>query len=83
VVGTAEEAAQMVKSNPYSDELKNALQAVADIKHPDYLMLPLDPTPEMLVAAGRTTGLAAEEIRKAYQAMVAAWSEVDDPGNNT
>ena len=67
----------MVKHNPYSDELKAALQAVEDIKHPDYLMLPLNPTPEMLVAAGQTTGLAVEEIRKAYVAMVEAWTEVD------
>lgn len=68
----------MVKSNPYSDELKAALEAVADIKHPDYLMLPINPTPEMLVAAGQTTGLAAEEIRKAYLAMIEAWTEVDN-----
>ncbi len=65
----------VIKKNPYSDKLKEALQAVADISHPDYLTLPVEPTPEMLVAAGETTGLTPEQLRAAYHAMVLAWSD--------
>jgi len=63
-----------IKHNPYSQLLGNALDAVRDIGHPDYLTLPSEPTPAMLVAAGQTTGLTSEQLREAYQAMVEAWA---------
>ncbi len=64
----------MVKNNHYSESLSAALEAVRDISHPDYLTLPLEPTPAMLVAAGQTTGLTPEQLREAYRALIEAWN---------
>jgi hypothetical protein len=63
----------VVKKNMYSESLSAALEAVGDISHPDYMSLPLEPTPAMLVAAGLTTGMTPEQLRQAYQALVEAW----------
>lgn len=67
----------VIKTNPYSEALKQALEAVRDVQHPDYQLLPLDPSIEMLAAGSKATGLTTTQLRDAYSAMVAAWSVPD------
>ena len=63
----------VIKGNPYSDQLKQALQAVSEMLTPDYTVLPVDPTDEMLAAGKTATGLDTDDLQIAYRAMVLAF----------
>ena len=65
----------MVKVNPYSEALKAALKNVSEISNPDYVLLPIDPNPTMLLTGADIAGVDEAIMRDAYMAMVLAWTQ--------
>ena len=65
----------MVKSNPYSEKLRAALNTIAEIGSPDFTLMPIDPSITMLEHASHSTGLPIEIVRQSYYAMINAWLE--------
>jgi hypothetical protein len=69
------EAKMVIKSNPYSDQLADALRIVSEIKNPCYTTAPIDPTDEMLDAARDSTDISREKAREMYMTMILAWAK--------
>ncbi len=64
----------IIKTNPYSDSLADALRAVSEIENPNFALVPVDPTDEMLDAAREGTDLSREKAREMYMSMMLAWT---------
>lgn len=64
----------IIKTNPYSDSLADALRAVSEIENPNFTLVPVDPTDEMLDAAREGTDLSREKAREMYMSMMLAWA---------
>ncbi len=63
-----------IKQNPYSEALSSALQAVAGISSPDYLLMPIEPNPAMVLAGAKAANISAQQAREAYSAMMTEWA---------
>ncbi len=65
-----------IKNNPYSDNLARALRAVAELSTPDYILAPLDPTPDMQHAGAVEGNVTPEQAAHIYRRMIATWADV-------
>jgi len=64
----------MIKKNYYSEALSSALEAVSAITSPDYVLMPVDPSRDMMLAGARAAGITLEQAREAYASMMLEWA---------
>lgn len=69
--------AKQIKHNPYSDALASALKAVSEIKNPDFMLLPIEPMPDMCKEGARIGNISEECAGQVYFAMVSAWARAN------
>lgn len=67
-----------IKKNPYSIALGEALQAVADIGHPDYIRIPIFPSNYMCKMGAEKADITEDQARIAYQSMIEAWVQAPE-----
>ncbi len=67
-----------IKENPYSIALGEALQAVADIGHPDYIRIPIFPSTYMCKVGAEKANITVDQARTAYQSMIEAWAHAPE-----
>ena len=64
----------MIKTNPYSEALSSALQAVSGISSPDYILVPIEPSAEMLLAGVGSGAQTMEQAHAIYTSMLLEWA---------